>query len=41
MWDKDWPVQIIYNCGENNARGTIITFNPKLHRIIHDIIVDD
>ena len=40
-WDKDWPDQIIYNHGENNARGTIIAFNPKLHPIIHDIIVDD
>ena len=40
-WDKDWPGQIIYNHGENNARGTIIAFNPKLHPIIHDIIVDD
>ena len=39
--DKDWPGQIIYNHGENNARGTIIAFNPKLHPIIHDIIVDD
>ena len=26
---------------KNNARGTIITFNPQLHPIIHDIIVDD
>ena len=40
-WDKDWPGQIIYNHGENNARGTIIAFNPKLHPIIHDIIIDD
>ena len=40
-WDKDLPGQIIYNYDENNARGTIIAFNPKLHPIIHDIIVDD
>ena len=41
MWDKDWPGQIIYNHGENNARGTIKAFDPKLHPIIHDTIVDD
>ena len=29
-WDKDWPGQIIYNHGENNARGTIIAFNPQI-----------
>ena len=28
-WNKDCPGQIIYNHGENNARGTIIAFNPK------------
>ena len=38
---KDWPGQIIYNHGENNARCTIIAFNPKLHPIAHDIIIDD
>ena len=35
-WDKEWPDQIIYIHGENNARGTIITFNPKLHSIVDD-----
>ena len=25
----------------NNARGTIIVFNPKLHPIVHDTFVDD
>ena len=40
-WDKDWPGQIIYDHGENNARGTIMAINPKLCPIIHGIIVDD
>ena len=32
---------MIYNHGENNARGATIAFNPKLQPIVHDIIVDD
>ena len=40
-WDKYLPGQIIYNHDENNARGTIIAFNPKKLPVVHDIMVDD
>ena len=29
------------NWSENNARGTIIAFSPKIHPIVHYNIVDD
>ena len=39
-WYKEWLSQITYH-GENNARGTMKAFNPKLHPIAHNTIVDD
>ena len=38
---KEWQGQIMYNHGENNGRGTVIAFNPKLNPIVHNTIVDD
>ena len=39
--DKEWLCQIIYNHGENNAKGIIIAFNPKLCPNVHDTMVDE
>ena len=40
-WNKERPGFIIYNHGENNARGTMIAFKPKLFPIIHNTIHDN
>ena len=41
VWNKEWPGLLLYNHGENNARGTMIAFKPHIKPIIHNTIHDD
>ena len=41
IWNKKLLGLLLYNHGENNARGTIIAFKPHIMLFIHNTIYDD